>query len=184
MSPDGAGGDRAARFTELFQGYYATVAGFLVRRTADRQDAEDLANATFASAWRRLDELPREGDPKAWLLAMAKGHLANHWRGTRRQRRLFGRLAKADWAPPAPMGGGIALEAFQRLRPREQEVLRLAAWDDLTSAEAADVLGCSVNAYNVRLHRARRSLKTQYERLRAVDSPKEWGDRTPRGGEP
>jgi DNA-directed RNA polymerase specialized sigma24 family protein len=45
--------------------------------------------------------------------------------------------------------------AFDTLKPRDQEILRLAAWEQLTTTEGAAVLGCSVSAYRMRLHRAR-----------------------------
>lgn len=36
--------------------------------------------------------------------------------------------------------------------------MQLVVWDGLSAAETADVLGCSVNVVQVRLHRARRRL--------------------------
>lgn len=53
------------------------------------------------------------------------------------------------------------MEALARLRPDDQELLRLIAWDDLTHAEAAAVLGISANAVAIRLHRARRRFAEQ-----------------------
>jgi RNA polymerase sigma-70 factor (ECF subfamily) len=40
----------------------------------------------------------------------------------------------------------------------EREVLMLAAWDRFSPPDAAAVLGCSPQAYTVRLHRARKRL--------------------------
>jgi RNA polymerase sigma-70 factor (ECF subfamily) len=57
------------------------------------------------------------------------------------------------------------LEALRRLKPIDQEVLMLIAWEDLSAAEAAEVLGCSEGAFRVRLHRAR----TRMERKLAVE---------------
>lgn len=48
-----------------------------------------------------------------------------------------------------------ALDALARLSASDQEVLRLVAWEELTHAQIADVLGISVNAVAIRLHRAR-----------------------------
>lgn len=45
-----------------------------------------------------------------------------------------------------------------KLSPRDQEVLQLIGWEQLDQAAAARVLGCSVTAVKVRLHRARRRL--------------------------
>jgi len=44
--------------------------------------------------------------------------------------------------------------AFAALRPADQELLRLLAWDGLTRAEAAQVLDCNPASFAVRLHRA------------------------------
>jgi RNA polymerase sigma-70 factor (ECF subfamily) len=55
--------------------------------------------------------------------------------------------------------------ALRSLRPFDQEVLRLAAWEGLEAADAAIVLGCNVSAYRVRLHRARRRLERLTQEL-------------------
>jgi RNA polymerase sigma-70 factor (ECF subfamily) len=48
--------------------------------------------------------------------------------------------------------------ALAQLRPEDAELLRLWAWEQLTPAEIATVLGISANAAHSRLHRARRKL--------------------------
>jgi len=62
---------------------------------------------------------------------------------------------------------GLLHEALRRLRAQDQEVLRLVAWEELTYAEAAAVVGCSPNAFAVRLHRARAALKQELTELQA-----------------
>jgi RNA polymerase sigma factor (sigma-70 family) len=49
--------------------------------------------------------------------------------------------------------------AMDRLRPADREALQLVAWDGLSHAEAAQVLGCSVNAVALRIHKARARLR-------------------------
>jgi RNA polymerase sigma factor (sigma-70 family) len=49
--------------------------------------------------------------------------------------------------------------AIARLRPAEREALALVHWDELSHAEAAQVLGCSVNAVAIRVHRAKARLR-------------------------
>ena len=48
--------------------------------------------------------------------------------------------------------------AFADLEEAEREVLRLVAWEGLSTRDAAAVIGCSPGAFRVRLHRARRKL--------------------------
>ena len=49
--------------------------------------------------------------------------------------------------------------AMADLRPADREVLQLVLWDDLSHAEAAALLGCSVNAFELRVRRAKRRLR-------------------------
>jgi RNA polymerase sigma-70 factor (ECF subfamily) len=51
------------------------------------------------------------------------------------------------------------LRALAELHADEREVLMLTAWEELSSPEAAAVLGCSPTAYRIRLHRARLRLR-------------------------
>ena len=53
------------------------------------------------------------------------------------------------------------MDALARMHPNDRELLRLVAWDDLSHAEAAAVLGISVNAVAIRLHRARQRFAEQ-----------------------
>jgi RNA polymerase sigma-70 factor (ECF subfamily) len=66
-------------------------------------------------------------------------------------------------AEPATAAGNVGpsgvLDALTALRPEDQEILRLAAWEDLGPAEIAIVLGCSANAAALRLSRARKRLR-------------------------
>jgi RNA polymerase sigma-70 factor (ECF subfamily) len=56
------------------------------------------------------------------------------------------------------------LEALLQLKEQEREVLLMAAWERLSTAEVAAVLGCSENAATLRLHRARKRLTNVYKK--------------------
>ena len=49
--------------------------------------------------------------------------------------------------------------ALARLKPEEREVLTLVAWEDLTVAEAARVLGMPAGTARRLLHQARTALR-------------------------
>jgi RNA polymerase sigma-70 factor, ECF subfamily len=49
----------------------------------------------------------------------------------------------------------VLLGALSSLGDAEREVLLLVAWEGLDHERAAAALGCSVNAFTVKLHRAR-----------------------------
>jgi RNA polymerase sigma-70 factor (ECF subfamily) len=51
--------------------------------------------------------------------------------------------------------------ALDRLSVREREALQLVLWEELSHAEAAQVLGCSANAVAIRVHRAKTRLRRE-----------------------
>jgi RNA polymerase sigma factor (sigma-70 family) len=154
---------RRARFRAVYDAHYHRVLGYVLRRTASPEDAEDVVAETFLTAWRRLEQLPLGSGTRPWLYGVARRSLANHHRGELRRERLTGRIyADSELLAPRPANpdGEVAwvAAAFARLGHSDQELLALAAWEELDAGEIAVVLGCSRNAARVRLHRARRRL--------------------------
>jgi predicted DNA-binding protein (UPF0251 family) len=61
------------------------------------------------------------------------------------------------------------LEALSRMRPEDQELLRLLVWDGLTQSEAGEVLGISANAVSIRLSRARKRFAGELRLVKGLD---------------
>jgi RNA polymerase sigma-70 factor, ECF subfamily len=149
-----------AAWDELYRAHHDTVLRYLLRRT-DPHTAQDLVAETFLVAWQRLDDIPTTA--AGWLCGTARNLLANHDRAGRRRTALSARLASQPAVsvpgPEETVTGDLAVvAALRHLSPADQEILILAAWDQLPAADAAQVLGCSRGAYDVRLHRARARL--------------------------
>lgn len=140
----------------LFEAHHAHILAYAMRRTASAPEAEDAAAETFAVAWRRIVDVP--SDPLPWLYGIARRVLANQRRSGLRRIALRLRLRTAEPPPPERLGEakGPALTALARLRPSDQELLRLVAWEELSHRQIAQTLGVSENAVAIRLHRARR----------------------------
>lgn len=139
------------------------------RRRTDHATADDVVAETFLVAWRRLDDLPADR-PLPWLYGVARKILANQRRARERRARLATRIWSIDRGIDRRIGDDDAahhslLVALGNLPPGDQEVLRLAAWEQLTTAEIAMVLDCSPNAAALRLSRARRRLRSALDRF-------------------
>jgi RNA polymerase sigma-70 factor (ECF subfamily) len=68
--------------------------------------------------------------------------------------------------------------ALGQLRPKDQELLRLAEWEDLAPPQLAQIFGCSSNAIAIRLHRAHKRFS---QALEAIDrDPRVSDTETPR----
>jgi RNA polymerase sigma factor (sigma-70 family) len=151
-----------ARFRHLYAEHGREILAYALRRVSDPEDAADVLAETFLVAWRRAEDVPPGEQARLWLYGVARRALANQRRGERRRERLGERL-RADLAPaladPPELPGPDALAALGRLGPDDRELLRLSAWEELSPAELAKVLGISAVAARSRLHRARRRLR-------------------------
>lgn len=155
---------RARQFEGIFSACYPRVLGYAIRRTDDREAAEDAVSETFLIAWRRLDAMPAEALP--WLLGVARKVLANQRRAAGR-REPDGPLVPLEAVADPDRGAAVAdlvadrqafATAFAALGAADREVLALVSWDGLSAQEAATVLDCKPATFYLRLHRARRRL--------------------------
>jgi len=154
--------DDARRFTALYRAHHSLVRDFARRRVGVDLSQEVVAE-TFLVAWRRLDDIPGTAIP--WLYRVALYEIANLRRRQAKAARLHDALredgiatAKGNEADDITELARAVGVAFANLHSRDQEVLRLAAWEQLSSSEGAAVLQCTVAAYRMRLHRARNRL--------------------------
>ena len=166
-----AGGSPRERFEALFEGYHADVAPY-VRRRAPAAVVEDVVSDTFLVAWRSLDHL--HGDPLPWLYGVARRVLANDVRGERRRAVLAERLARERDREDEGVSVGVSeplRAALLSLGEREREAVLLIAWEGLTPAQAAGVVGCSGATFRGRLFRARRHTTARPSHQRQIDPP-------------
>ncbi len=159
-----SGLDHEEDFRRLFAEHNRQVLAYALRRCEQRADAEDVVAGTFAVAWRRFADAPAEEFRLAWLYAIAARVLANQTAVAAAARGAAVAAAGVPAAPPERGELAEVLAALHELRPEDQEVLRLAAWEGLTNAELAVALGCSENAAAIRLHRARKRLVERLEK--------------------
>lgn len=155
---------RRERFESLFREHHRAVLAY-VRRRAAPEVVDDIVSETFLVAWRRLE---RVGEPPLpWLLTVARNVAGTERRGATRRRRLWAKArsgyVEAQEPAEPDLGGGPVLAALERLSERDREALTLVAWDGLTPAQAATVLGESSARFRQRLHRAGRRLRAQLE---------------------
>lgn len=156
--------ERRERFERLFDQHYRAVSAYALRRAVPG-DADDVVAETFLVVWRRLEDVPAEARP--WLLGVARRVLANQRRAAGRRAALTARIGDAAPEAAEPPAARPTLRALALLSEGDREVLLLRAWEGLSTDEAARALRCSRTAAKVRLHRARRRLRTALEQVEA-----------------
>lgn len=173
-----------AAFERLYLTTRADLLAHLHRRTGGRvggaSEAADLLAQVYLVAWRRRDVMPPEGQQRPWLFGVARLVLAEHHRTTPAHASLDelteqqvprARQTQDDDADPgASARSAVVLRrALVDLPEVDRELLLLTVWDGLSIAEAARSLGISAGAARVRLHRARRRLKSHGELAALLD---------------
>jgi RNA polymerase sigma-70 factor (ECF subfamily) len=171
-------------FRKLYETHRSAVYAYCLRRT-DEFSAQDAVSEVFTVVWKKIGQCPSEPVVRAWLYGIAYRVLGHQWRGRNRRRRLERRLAgDVVRVEPSPEGSivqrsedRLVLEAARRLRHNDQEILRLAGWEELAHTEIAAMLGISVAAVDQRFSRAKKRLAGEYDKLASRGTEKPGNDR-------
>jgi RNA polymerase sigma-70 factor (sigma-E family) len=116
----------------------------------DRAEAEDLLQLALEKAFKHWSRICRLDEPERYIRKILANASADRWRRrARRPEQPFTAYA-ADRVTP-DHAAQIAdrdylLRALAGLPPRQRAVLVLRYFEDLSEAETAQVLGCSVGA--------------------------------------
>ena len=165
-------------FRMLYDRHYDAIHSYFVRRSGT-SSAQDLTAEVFLVAWRRIEDVPRGEETLLWLYGVAANVAAHQRRSIARGARLETRLRSVPTNgidEPEPQVVRRAeydqvLAATARLRPADQEILRLAAWEELPHDQISRLLGCSVSAVDQRIHRAKKRLAREFARVHTPGHP-------------
>jgi RNA polymerase sigma-70 factor (ECF subfamily) len=165
-----------AALVDEYAGTLYRVAYSVLRNTAD---AEDAVQETYLRVLRHRDSLGEIRDPRVWLVRIVWNVVLD------RKRRAKTRPETddiADLARLLPASGLTSEErvasaqhhehvmrAVVRLPEKEQRVLLLSAFDELSSVEIAQILGTTESTIRSRLFRARKLLSAA---LNPAESPR------------
>jgi RNA polymerase sigma-70 factor (ECF subfamily) len=178
-----AAGDERA-FAALITRYKAGLYRFARRYVGNAEDAYDVVQQSFISAWGALERYDARRPFGVWLHAIALNKCRDHERREKVRRVLliseWGNAAESvpdpavnsqeQWLAEASLG---ALDHAVAALPRAlKEPLILTAFEGLSQAEAGIRLGISTKAVETRVARARRKLSTVL-----APNNENWGER-------
>ena len=162
---------------ELMEKYQKLVINTAYRLIGDRTEAEDIAQEVFLRVYNRSRSYKPQAKFSTWLLKITKNLCLNRLRGKRRHPVVSldslveteeGKVLR-DIPAPAQARPDVLLErkelqklikeSIDSLPPKQRMVVVLAKYDNLPYREIARVMGCSVTAVKLRLHRAKVTLK-------------------------
>lgn len=132
--------------------------------TGDRGTAEDLVQSALEKTHRRWGRIRRQDAPEVYVRRVMVNTATSWWR---RRRPLEVPLLPTDTAPAPDAYAQVEqreqlLAALRRLPPRTQAILVLRYFEDLSEADTAGILGCSVGAVKSQASRGLARLRVQF----------------------
>lgn len=164
------GGDRAA-FDALFLKYQDYVYNIVYGIVGQPEAARDVTQEVFLQVYRSLGSFRRGSRFATWLYRVAVNRAVDFARSQRRWR--FTTLDDEAKAKPDPEQNPEASalrhseeetvrSVLRSVPPKHRDVLVLRYFQNLSVEEIAEILGVSVAAAKIRLHRARQHFKERF----------------------
>jgi RNA polymerase sigma-70 factor (sigma-E family) len=154
-----AGAEGFAQFVEARERALQRTARLL---TGDWALAEDLVQTALARAWPRWERIMRRDDPEIYVRRVMVNTWATwsrrRWRGEKPSPAVRDYAAAGDLAEEVTARLGLR-GALASLTSRQRAVLVLRVYDDLSEAQVAQVLGCSVGTVKATMSQALAKLR-------------------------
>jgi len=183
--------DRAA-LGLLYDRYYAHVARYCLRRLFDRSIAEDVVSDVFLQVASHIREFPGRTatDFRRWLFRIATNAVNAHLRQSQRRHELWEAAARGrHWDRGSGSHSSQAVherldwpavyQAVLELEERDQTIVTLRFFADLSHEEIADVVNATAGAVRTALSRTLNRLRDKFNPSASPQSRSE--EALPRG---
>lgn len=163
-------GDQVA-FTFLLDYYWNEVYGFMLKRTENETDAEDIVIETFSKAFDKIATYNPEFQFNTWLIAIAKNVHIDMLR--KKKSTVFVEITDeedqqaynvVDTSPSAEdklikeQNLSRLLQYIKELKPHYQEVIQMRYFQEMSYQEIANHLNEPLSNVKIKLLRAKKLL--------------------------
>ena len=165
-------------FAKLYDQYYPKIFGYILRRTANLEAAQDLTSETFLNALRKLWQFQwRNISFSSWLYKIAANEINQYFRKAEYKKSIsLEELEEQGFKPVSPNDPESELveaqeklkqhqdfleiqEKIVRLPAKYQEVITLRFFEQKQIKEIAEILGKKEGTIKSLLHRAVEKLR-------------------------
>lgn len=175
------GGDREA-FADIVRQWEGRVYNLALRYLGNREDAQDVAQETFLSAFRSMQSLRDPGSFRTWLYRVALNHCRARSRASRPELSLDepSEDAEGGGAPDALQAAlqraagdpvevrDLVRKALMGLSEEHRQAVILKEYLGLSLEEVARVMDCPLSTAKSRLYHGLRGMYRRLVRLGAA----------------
>ena len=161
-------GDTTA-FEMLFRTYYQPLCNYAYSFVQDKDEAEEIVQATFLSVWEKRDTLTIHTGVKPYLYAMVRNASLNVLKHEKiKQQHVVGELAVAERSVESVARTVMASElesriykALDKLPEQCRLVFKLSRFEELKYAEIAEQLDISIKTVENQMGKALKIMREQ-----------------------
>lgn len=160
------------QLAQLFERHHVRLYNFYLRLTGKRQVSEDLVQEVFCRMLKYRHTYKGGGEFTAWMYHLARNVHKDHYRKWKHEPVTVENLPEPAAAEPhahdlleQKQDHELLQRALAELPVEKREILILSRYQDLRYDAIAEILGCSVEAVKVRVHRAMNELRTIFFQL-------------------
>ena len=163
-------------FNYLLETFWNDVFGYMLKRTNNEIDAEDITIEAFFKAFDKINSFNSKFKFKTWLITIAKN---THLDSLRKQKiTLTNKTTEEDekrvyWIiDDTPLAEDLLikeqnlaqlLKDIKKLKPHHQDIIQLRYFKELSYLEISQKMGIPINNVKVKLLRAKKLLAAVIE---------------------
>ena len=159
-----AGDESAVR--DMYERWSSLVYTIAFRSTRNSEDAADVTQSVFVSAWKgRAGFDPNAGAFPAWLLGICRRKIADFYSAKVRVEIAATQAIESDDSEPIDtiVDRVVLADELGRLGDPQQKIMELAFFNDLTHIQIASVLDLPLGTVKSHIRRSLDRLKTRLE---------------------
>jgi RNA polymerase sigma-70 factor (ECF subfamily) len=160
------------QLAHLFKRHHVKLFNYYLRLTGERDGSDDMVQEVFFRMLKYRHTFRGDGEFLTWMYHLARNVHTDHHKKWKNEPRT------AEEPEELATGEPHAQEQLEQMQDRElleralaklpiekKELLILSRYQDLRYDAIAELLGCSVEAVKVRVHRAMNDLRTIFFQL-------------------